>query len=130
MNRKVFWLTVRESYCQCISTTRPAYSPAGLAEHDPEKTWWGDFVLLTKTLLEKSQISSKDIAGIGVSAIAPCMLPVDQQGNPLRMGVLYGVDTRAYREIDELNARFGKENLFAKPGMNSLHRRLDRKFCG
>lgn len=88
----------------------------GWAEHDPEKTWWGDFVLLTKTLLEKSQISSKDIAGIGVSAIAPCMLPVDQQGNPLRMGVLYGVDTRAYREIDELNARFGKENLFAKTG--------------
>ena len=56
----------------------------------------------------------KEIVGIGVSAIAPCMLPVDKDGNPLRMGILYGVDTRAHVEIDELNDRFGKDNLFLK----------------
>ncbi len=88
----------------------------GWAEHDAEKTWWGDFVTLSKTLLDKSHISAGEIAGIGVSAIAPCMLPVDEQNNPLRMGVLYGVDTRAVEEIDEMNARFGNEYLFARTG--------------
>jgi xylulokinase len=44
------------------------------------------------------------------------MLPVDKDGNPLRMGVLYGVDTRAHVEIDELNARFGRDTLLAKTG--------------
>jgi xylulokinase len=88
----------------------------GWAEHDPEKTWWGDFVSLTRSLLNQSQIDPKEIAGIGISAIAPCMLPVDKNGNPLRMGVLYGVDTRAHVEIAELNERFGRENLFSKTG--------------
>jgi xylulokinase len=88
----------------------------GWAEHDPEKTWWGDFVTLTKALLDKSNVAPTDIAGVGVSAIAPCLLPVDKDGNPLRMGILYGVDTRAYREIEELNEKFGKENLFSKTG--------------
>jgi xylulokinase len=88
----------------------------GWAEHDPEKTWWGDFVVLTKLLLEKTGIDPKLIAGIGVSAIAPCLLPVDSSGNPLRMGILYGVDTRAHVEINELTLRFGSEKILQKTG--------------
>jgi xylulokinase len=88
----------------------------GWAEHDAEKTWWGDFVTLTRSLISRCQINPNEISGIGISAIAPCMLPVDKDGNPLRMGILYGVDTRAYEEIGELNERFGKEILFSKTG--------------
>lgn len=88
----------------------------GWAEHDPEKTWWGDFVTLSGKLLEKSGIKANAIAGIGVSAIAPCMLPVDKDNNPLRMGVLYGVDTRAREEIWELMERLGEERVFALTG--------------
>ena len=47
------------------------------------------------------------IEGVGVSAIAPCVLPIDKSGNPLRPGILYGVDTRASLEIDYLEGKSG-----------------------
>jgi xylulokinase len=85
---------------------------AGWAEHDPELTWWGDFCNLSKKLLATEGVSPNDIKGVGVSAIGPDVLPIDKDFNPLRMGILYGVDTRAVKEIDELNAQFGEETIF------------------
>ena len=38
-----------------------------------------------------------------LSAIGPCMLPIDKDVSPLYSGVLYGVDTRATEEINYLN---------------------------
>lgn len=85
---------------------------AGWAEHDPEKTWWGDFVVIVSELLKTENVTPADIKGIAVSAIGPCVCPVDADFNPLRMGILYGVDTRAITEIEELNAKWGVETLF------------------
>ena len=85
---------------------------AGWAEHDPELTWWGDFCTITKKLLATPGVSATDIKGVGVSAIGPDVLPIDEDFNPLRMGILYGVDTRAVKEIDELNAQFGEDTIF------------------
>ena len=42
------------------------------------------------------------IRAVGCSAIGPCMLPVDADGEPLMNAVLYGVDARAAKEIEEL----------------------------
>ena len=67
----------------------------GWAEHDAEQDWWGDFVFVTRKMLADSAIPPASIAGIGASGIGPCMLPVDEAGNPLMNAVLYGVDTRA-----------------------------------
>jgi hypothetical protein len=39
------------------------------------------------------------------------MLPVDADGNPLMNGVLYGVDTRAAREIEDLTNRIGADRI-------------------
>lgn len=85
---------------------------AGWAEHDPEATWWGDFCALSKELLATAGVSPDDIKGVGVSAIGPDVLPIDEEFNPLRMGILYGVDTRAVEEIDELNAQYGEDTIF------------------
>jgi len=85
---------------------------AGWAEHDPELTWWGDFCNLSKQLLATEGVSPSDIKGVGVSAIGPDVLPIDENFNPLRMGILYGVDTRAVEEIDELNAIYGEDTIF------------------
>jgi len=85
---------------------------AGWAEHDPELTWWGDFCTITKQLLSTPGIAAADIKGVGISAIGPDVLPIDENFNPLRMGILYGVDTRAVKEIDELNAKFGEDEIF------------------
>lgn len=89
----------------------------GWAEHDPEEVWWGDFVSITRGLLAETGIDSKQILGIGCSAIAPDILPVDRNCNPLRPGgILYGVDTRAWQEMAELNEEIGSERIFKKTG--------------
>lgn len=91
----------------------------GWAEHRAEEDWWGDFVFVTKRLLADSNIDPKSIRCVATSAIGPCMLPVDQDGNPLMNGVLYGVDTRAHEEIAELNTLIGEDTIFAR-GNNAL----------
>jgi xylulokinase len=83
----------------------------GWAEHDPEKDWWGDFCFISQALIAESGVDPKAIRAVGTSAIGPCMLPVDDEGNPLMNGVLYGVDTRSVREIEALTARIGEETI-------------------
>lgn len=84
----------------------------GWAEQDADKIWWGDTVKICHQLLDKHPFSGDDVAGVAISAIGPCMLPLDKDGLPLRPGILYGVDARASREIDWLNDRLGEENIF------------------
>ena len=89
---------------------------AGWAEHDAQADWWGDFVCLADELLHQSNISPSDIRAVACSAIGPCMLPVDAAGKPLRNAILYGVDTRAHKEIDDLNAEIGADRILAECG--------------
>ena len=89
---------------------------AGWAEHDADKDWWGDFVFITRALLAESNIDPKEIQAIGCSAIGPCMLPVDENGNALMNGVLYGVDNRAAVEVDELTVDIGEDVLLGRCG--------------
>jgi xylulokinase len=88
----------------------------GWAEHDAEQDWWGDFVYVTKKMLAESGIAPSSIAGIGASGIGPCMLPVDEAGNPLMNAVLYGVDTRAAQEIDDLTRDIGADTVLERCG--------------
>jgi xylulokinase len=87
---------------------------AGWAEHRPEQDWWDDVVWLSRKLLADSHLAPTDIKAVGLSAIGPCMLPVDAAGAPLMNAVLYGVDTRAAREVEELTARIGADTIFAR----------------
>ncbi len=89
----------------------------GWAEHDVEGVWWGDFVTLTHRLLAESSIDPAQIRAVGCSAIGPCVLPVDEQCQPLRAGgILYGIDTRAVQEIAELESEFGRAAIFQQTG--------------
>lgn len=88
----------------------------GWAEHRAEEDWWGDFVYVTKALLAQSGLDPKRIKAVAISAIGPCMLPVDAKGAPLMNGVLYGVDTRASDQIAALNARIGEDTILATCG--------------
>jgi xylulokinase len=96
-----------------LSIPRP-----GLAEHDAEKVWWHDFVYICRQLLAASGVEPEQIAGVGLSAIAPCVLPVDRHGQPLRPGILYGVDTRATEEIIELERELGRDSIFANSALH------------
>jgi xylulokinase len=89
---------------------------AGWAEHRAEEDWWGDFVWLTRKLVAESGLPPSGIKAVGTSGIGPCMLPVDSDGGALMNAVLYGVDTRATREIEDLTASIGAETIFARCG--------------
>ena len=69
----------------------------GWAEHDADQVWWHDFRWLVKKLLNQSGFDPAAISAIGCSGIGPDLLPVDETGQPLRPGILYGIDTRALR---------------------------------
>ena len=91
-----------------LSLPRP-----GWAEHDAEKVWWSDFVSICRELLEGAD---DDIAAVCTSGIGASLLPADGEGNPLRPAILYGIDSRAEREIEELNDRHGREVLLERCG--------------
>src|SRR5262245_49111477 len=88
----------------------------GHFEHDADRVWWHDFVEIVRMLLQKSGIEPRQILAIGTSAIGSCVLPIDAVGNPLRPGILYGIDTRASEEIHFLEQALGKEQIFERSG--------------
>ncbi|MEM6428583.1 MAG: FGGY-family carbohydrate kinase [Deinococcota bacterium] len=83
----------------------------GWAEQDADAVWWHDVVEICKTLLS-GEYSGMDVAALAVSAIGPCLLPLDASGKPLRKGILYGVDARAEEEIGILNNQLGEETVY------------------
>jgi xylulokinase len=90
----------------------------GWAEQDADGVWWNDFLTIVWALINKADISPGDIKAVGISTIAPCVLPVDGNGSPLRPGILYGIDSRAQEEIRELEKRIGQGKLFELTGQN------------
>jgi len=63
-------------------------------------------------LLSKACVDPKDIKAVGISSIAPCVLPIDHDGKPLRPGILYGIDNRATSQIKFLERKFGEKQIF------------------
>ncbi len=57
---------------------------------------------------------------MAASAIGPCMLPVDGDGEPLMNAVLYGVDTRAAEEIEDLSGEIGARHRVLADCGNAL----------
>jgi len=94
-----------------LSLPRP-----GWAEQDADDVWWRGLVDISRAIVAAGH-HADDIGAVAVSAIGPCLLPVDAQGRPLRQAILYGIDTRAQAEIEWLNAEFGAEALFDLGGM-------------
>jgi xylulokinase len=88
----------------------------GWAEHDADRIWWDSLVHIVRTLLHESGIDATSVAAVGCSAIGITMLPVDSRGKPLRPSILYGIDTRAHREIDELHDTLGEDRIVAVSG--------------
>jgi xylulokinase len=85
----------------------------GWAEHHPERDWWADVVWLSRKLLSDCGLAAPEVEAVAVSAIGPCMLPVGGDGAPLMNAVLYGIDTRASQEVEELTTRLGAEAILA-----------------
>jgi xylulokinase len=88
----------------------------GWFEHDAEEVWWNDFVHLSQTLVEQTDIDANRITGVGISALHAAMLPIDSDGDPLRPGILYGVDSRSAEEIEIINEQIGTDRIYETSG--------------
>jgi xylulokinase len=95
-----------------VSSPRP-----GWYEQDAEGVWWHDVVFLCHEVFSSVRYSADDVAGVAVSAIGPCLLPLDAAGRPLRPGILYGIDTRASEQVEYLTERIGEGDLDRYAGM-------------
>jgi len=94
-----------------ISIPQPGY-----AEHAPDNVWWADLTAISRELT--TQVPTGDhIAAFAVSAIGACLLPVDKHGAPLRPAILYGIDTRAVDQIEQLESTYTRESLTEFSGM-------------
>lgn len=88
----------------------------GHVEHDADAVWWSDVVAVSQQLMSSPAAAGAEIAAVACSAIGPCVLPVDEDLRPLRAGILYGVDTRASQEIDEITQRLGEAAIAQRSG--------------
>jgi xylulokinase len=86
----------------------------GWAEHDAEDVWWQDVRSMCAELLAGSPADR--VRGVCVSGIGPCFVACDAKLRPLRPAILYGVDTRAAAEIEELDRRYGPEAILSRGG--------------
>lgn len=89
----------------------------GWFEHDADKVWWGDFCGISRRLIEAGGIAPEQISCIGASTLGTDCLPVDEQCRPLRPAILYGIDSRADKEIQWLTRHYGRDvrRLFGHP---------------
>ncbi len=84
----------------------------GLVEMDAN-LWWDEMVSICRDLL--SEGTAEPVA-VGVSGMGPCVLLTDDADEPLRPAILYGVDTRAGRQIERLNDQYGAEEIIRRCG--------------
>lgn len=94
-----------------ISTPAP-----GHVEHDAELVWWADLTEIARELAAHARARDVSIVSMACSAIGPCVVAVDENFRALRPAILYGVDTRATNEIDELTIRLGEDELLRRSG--------------
>ncbi|MCS6907766.1 MAG: FGGY family carbohydrate kinase [Anaerolineales bacterium] len=84
---------------------QPRHPQPHWAEMDPERDWWLASVHVIRELLSKAN-PSQSIEGIGVTALASCLCPLDSEGRPLRAAILYS-DNRAVAELEWVNRQLG-----------------------
>ena len=101
----------------------------GFVEQDADAVWWADVCRLSREVVAKSGAQPSAVAGLAISAIGPCLLPLDAAMRPLRPGILYGVDTRATAQIAQLEAEIGVDEIAAFSLMQLSSQAMGPKIC-
>jgi xylulokinase len=75
------------------------------------RLWWREFVRLTADLLAAvgARGVEVEIRAVGVSGMGPCVLLADEDDEPVRPAILYGVDMRAGDQIARMTEELGSE---------------------
>lgn len=88
----------------------PMYQPQnGYAEQDPAD-WYNAAVSTIKTVVTKSGVNSSDIAGVGLSGQMHGLVMLDENCEVIRRSIIW-CDQRTEKEVEEMNAKIGREKL-------------------
>ena len=101
----------------------------GHVEQDADAVWWHGLCALCRMIFASGPYTPGDVAGVAVSAIGPCLLPLDAAMRPLRAGILYGVDTRATAQIAAMQARLGQQAIFQHSRMDLTSQAIGPKIA-
>lgn len=86
------------------------YPQLGWAEQDPNE-WWTVVCHTLRTMLEESQISPSQIAGVGIDGQSWSAIAMDREGKVLCHTPIW-MDTRANEICEELKEELGEETIF------------------
>lgn len=79
----------------------PTYFPRPSWAEQDANDWWEATVATVRECLRKSGIPKEEIIGIAVDGTSSTVVPVDQEGNPLRRAILW-MDSRAHRQVKKI----------------------------
>jgi xylulokinase len=101
------------------STTRPRphsmiMERPGWAETDPDRVWWADVVSISQELVRAA--GADTVAAVCVSGVGPCLVLCDEDDQPVRPAIMYGIDMRATVEIAELTQSLGEQAIRLRCG--------------
>lgn len=82
------------------------HHPAPECAEQDAMDWWNAVCATTKSVLKKTGVSPKQVAGVTFSSQTQCLLPVDRKGMPLR---------RAFSWLDGRSADIIREKLWGPP---------------
>ena len=108
--KSVLYNTAGEIIAKASREYQTIHPKPGWAEHSAQ-LWWELTKETIHEILAKTGSSTKNkIAGIGVSSLSPVVLPVDENGEPLRPAIIW-MDARGGRLHDTLpKFRWLKQN--------------------
>lgn len=84
-------------------------SRLGWAEEDPGE-WWTNICETTRELVD-----GVEVAGVGVTGMVPCTIPLDERGVPLRLSIQQN-DARTSNEVVELNRLLAGSRVLERTG--------------
>lgn len=71
--------------------------------------WWDEFASIARELIAAHP--DAEISAVGVSGMGPCILLADEDDEPVRPAILYGVDTRATAQIERITSDLGIDEI-------------------
>ncbi|NYF14280.1 xylulokinase [Pseudoclavibacter sp. JAI123] len=85
----------------------------GWVEMDAD-IWWSEFSDIARELV--ASLPGVVVDAVGVSGMGPCVLLADDDDRPVRPAILYGIDTRASKQVARMTRELGEGAITAVGG--------------
>jgi sugar (pentulose or hexulose) kinase len=115
-------VAVVDSEGRMLAVSTQEYSlitPDALSVELEVGTYWEAFKRGIAEALASSRVDPPSIRALGISAQGETLVPVDRDGAPLRRAIVW-MDGRARAEAEEMNARFGADEIYSVTGQVSM----------